>query len=389
MNIQYQRRDFREVFLKMLNESLKQGFINNEANFDRYIRNRDDISNFYIMIQSIIAEAITDVFDEIDNVYYSNKIDYCLGQDLDDLGLLLNCNRPMGTRSAIQLKFTLNYASETDILIPKGVLCHSSYTGLSFKTVEDMYIAKGETDYTVTALCTVKGSKNQTKENTINIIDTDLTQYTNIPVQVTNPKASYGGSDAFNDADYRTLIKNWIVKKQKGNLTAYIDYLDNIDGVESYNIVPNWDGSGTVKLIIDCEDSAYTLNKIYGDLIKKIINIDSDIVLMEPEKTPIDIYTVADVNIDRVNPYSQLEMKNINNRIRTAINTYINGGTRVNGDYYKGLTIGQDFVLFQLNRFVAEEVPEVQNMSFNYPKDTVNINADCIGVVGDIKLEIK
>jgi uncharacterized phage protein gp47/JayE len=389
MNVQYQRKEFREVFLKMLNESLKQGLINNEADFDRFIRNRDDISNFYVMIQSIVAEAIIDVFDEIDNVYYSNKIDYSIGSDLDDLGLLLNCNRPMGTRSAVQLEFTLNYASETDILIPKGVLCHSSYTGLSFKTVEDMYIAKGETDYIVTALCTVKGSKNQTKENTVNMIDTDLSQYTSIPVQVNNPKPSYGGSDAFNDADYRTLIKNWILKKQKGNLTAYMDYLDNIDGVESYNIVPNWDGSGTVKLIIDCENSAYTLNNIYDGLIKKAINIDSDIVLVEPDKIPIDIYTVIDVNIDRVNPYSQLEMKNIQNRIETAINTYINGGTRVNGEYYKGLTIGQDFVLFQLNRFVAEEVVEVQNMSFGYPKDTVNIPDDHIGVMGEVKLEIK
>jgi uncharacterized phage protein gp47/JayE len=389
MNVQYQRKEFREVFLKMLNESLKQGLINNEADFDRFIRNRDDISNFYVMIQSIVAEAIIDVFDEIDNVYYSNKIDYSIGSDLDDLGLLLNCNRPMGTRSAVQLEFTLNYASETDILIPKGVLCHSSYTGLSFKTVEDMYIVKGETDYIVTALCTVKGSKNQTKENTVNMIDTDLSQYTSIPVQVNNPKPSYGGSDAFNDADYRTLIKNWILKKQKGNLTAYMDYLDNIDGVESYNIVPNWDGSGTVKLIIDCENSAYTLNNIYDGLIKKAINIDSDIVLVEPDKIPIDIYTVIDVNIDRVNPYSQLEMKNIQNRIETAINTYINGGTRVNGEYYKGLTIGQDFVLFQLNRFVAEEVVEVQNMSFGYPKDTVNIPDDHIGVMGEVKLEIK
>jgi hypothetical protein len=153
--------------------------------------------------------------------------------------------------------------------------------------------------------------------------------------------------------------------------------------------VPNWDGSGTVKLIIDCENSAYTLNNIYDGLIKKAINIDSDIVLVEPDKIPIDIYTVIDVNIDRVNPYSQLEMKNIQNRIETAINTYINGGTRVNGEYYKGLTIGQDFVLFQLNRFVAEEVVEVQNMSFGYPKDTVNIPDDHIGVMGEVKLEIK
>lgn len=389
MNVQYSKRDFREIFLKMLNNSLKQELINNEANFDRYIKNRNDISNFYIMIESIIAEAITEVFDEIDNVFYSNKIDYCIGQDLDDIGLLLNCPRPMGTRSAVQLKFTLGKASDTDILIPKGVLCHSAHTGISFKTVEDMYIASGETEYLVTALCTVRGSNNQTKENTVNIIDTDLTQYTNVPIQCINPKPSYGGSDAFNDADYRTLIKNWILKKQKGNLTAYTDYLDTVDGLESYNIVPNWDGSGTVKLILDCENSAYTLNTVYNDLRKKVINIDSDIVLVEPEKILIDIYTVADVNIDRVNPYSKLEMKNIHNRVKTAINTYINGGKRVNGDYYKGLTIGQDFVLFQLNRFVAEEVPEVQNMSFTYPKDTVNINNDCIGVVGDIKLELK
>ena len=179
------------------------------------------------------------------------------------------------------------------------------------------------------------------------------------------------------------------MKNQRGNLVAYTDYLDRVAGLESYALVPNWDGSGTVKIIVDCDDSEKIMGTIWEDLHAEVINIDGDVYITSPEKIPIDVSTVVDVNIDRVNPFSSQEMEDIKGKIVAAIHRYIHGGLRVNGEYFKGLTIGMDFVPFQLARFVSEEVPLVQNMEFQFPGNVITIENDEIGIPGEISVVMR
>ena len=389
VGVLYTKKEYSEIFMNELTNALAQELISRQEDFERYIKNRDDISNFYVMILSVIAEAISNVYEDIDNEYYSNKVEYAVKNDLDDLGKLINCSRPKGTRSAVKLTFTLGQTSEDEISIPPGIVCHSTSNGLSFRTSEELYFGSGETESTITALCTVTGSKNQTLENTVTVIDSDLSDYISGSIFVNNYNSSFGGSDPFDDADYRTLLMNWILKNQKGNLNAFTDYLDRVDGLESYSLIPLWDGGGTVKVILDCDDSSEVMNNVWEGLKPEVTNIDADIYLVTPEKIPIDVFTVVDVNIDRVNPFSSNEMEVIKSKISAAINRYIHGGVRVNGEYYKGLVIGQDFVPFQLARFVTDEVPEVQNMEFSFPTEVVGIENDEIGVPGEISIEMR
>ena len=124
--------------------------------------------------------------------------------------------------------------------------------------------------------------------------------------------------------------------------------------------------------------------------MQTVVNeVPGDIYITFPEKIPIDVSTVVDVNIDRVNPFSSGEMDDLKSKIQSAINRYIHGGIRVNGKYFKGLTIGMDFVPFQLAKFVTEEVPEVQNMEFDYPNAVITIQGDEIGVPGDVNVEMR
>ena len=388
VGVVYTKKEYPEIFMKELESALLQSLISRQEDFERYIRNREDISNFYVMILSVVAEAIGNLYEDLDNEYYSNKVDYAVDIDLDDLGKLINCRRPQGTRSAVKLTFTLTTAQDHEVRIPQGILTHSS-TGLSFKTSEELYFAVGETEKTITALCTERGSRHQTPAFTVTFIDTDLSDYIEGSVSVDNLSSSFGGSDPFIDPDYRTLLKNWILKNQKGNLVAYTEYLDNVDGLESYALVPLWDGSGTMKVILDCDESDDILNEIYNGLQSIVNEATGDIYMTFPEKIPIDVSTVVDVNIDRVNPFSTSEMDDLKGKILSAINRYIHGGVRVNGEYFKGLTIGMDFVPFQLAKFVTEEVPMVQNMEFNYPSGVVTIQGDEIGVPGDMNVVMR
>ena len=388
VGVLYSKKEYPEIFMKELQNAVLQSLISRQEDFERYIRNREDISNFYVMILSVVAEAISNLYEDLDNEYYSNKVDYAVKSDLDDLGELINCSRPEGTRSAVKLTFRLRQQQADEVRIPQGILTHSN-NGLSFRTSEELYFGIGEVEKTITAICTEKGSRHQTSAATITVIDTDLSDYIEGSITVNNAGPSFGGSDPFIDADYRTLLKNWILKNQKGNLVAYNDYLENVDGLESYALVPLWDGAGTIKVILDCDESDDILNEIYGGLQTIVNEATGDIYITFPEKIPIDVSTIVDVNIDRVNPFSSSEMEDIKSKIEAAITRYIHGGLRVNGQYFKGLTIGMDFVPFQLAKFVTEEVPLVQNMEFNYPGEVITIQGDEIGVPGDISVVMR
>ena len=388
VGVLYSKKEYSEIFKKELNNALTQGLISRQEDFERYIANRDDISNFYVMILSVVAEAIDALYEDLDNEYYSNKVDYAVKSDLDDLGTLINCSRPSGTKSAVRLTFKLSQPEETEVRIPAGIITHST-NGLSFTTSEELYFGVGETEKTITAICTVKGSRNQTLPDTITFIESDLSDYLTTTISVNNNDSTFGGSDPFTDPDYRTLLKNWILKNQRGNLVAYTDYLDRVDGLESYALIPLWDGSGTVKIILDCDDSEYIMNLVWEELHDRVIEVDEDIYITVPEKIPIDVSAIVDVNIDRVNRFSKSEMDDIESKIRSAVTRYIHGGVRVNGEYYKGLTIGADFIPFQLAKFVTDEVPEVQNMTFSFPSEVISVENDEIGIVGDISIEMR
>ena len=386
----FEKKTYSQVFMKELTDALEENLISKQEDFEKYISNRKDISNFYVMLLSVVAEAISDWYEELDSEYYSNKVEYAVGKDLDDLGILINCDRPSGTRSAVNLKFMLTRSAEEDITIPKGIIV-SSQNGLSFKTQEEIFIAEGNNEAIVTALCTQKGSRKQAPADSINNIVSDLSDYlpSSTIINVTNDNSTFGGSDPFTDAEYRSLLMNWIKLNQAGNLVSYTNYLSRVDGLESYNLIPKWDGAGTVKVVLDCDDSAEIMNKVWEDLNNKVTNIESDIYITTPSKIAIDVFTTIDVNIDRINQYSKTEMEDIKAKIQTAIITYINGGIRVNGDYYKGLTIGQDFIPFQLSKFITEEVQQVQNVAFQFPEEVIEITNEEIGIVGEIEINMQ
>ena len=74
--------------------------------------------------------------------------------------------------------------------------------------------------------------------------------------------------------------------------------------------------------------------------------------------------------------------------IETAIKVFIDGGYRVNNVYYSGLKIGEDFIPHKLAVFLDEEIPELKNITFNYPTDYISINDEEKGSSNNITIEM-
>ena len=378
----YEEKTYEEIFEAALQDSIDQGLISHADNFEDFVANRQDISNYYIMDKSVISQMIAKVYLDITAVYESSKVEYAENYDLDDLGTLVGIPRPEATCAGVECEFSLNGSLEEDVDIPEGVTV-STDSGIKFVTIEPIFIPTGEDSSTVQCVAVEPGISSKITGGVITHIDDDIGYNLN----VTNLKASTGGREAYTDDEYRYLLMNWTKINLKGSYEAYENYFANFDGIDSYKLIPNWNGTGTIKCILD-PGSSYQLNKAYQELQSSVVQATEDITMFAPTSKYIDIYTVIDVDIDRVNPYSAVEKSDIQARVISAIKVFIDGGYRIDGSYYPGLILGEDFIPHKLAVFLDEEIPELKNIDFKYPTEPITILDEEIGVSNEITIEM-
>ena len=378
----YIEKQYEEIFEAMLQDSLEKGLISHADEFEDYIANHQDISNYYVMDKSVIAKIVAMIYVQMTSIYESHKVEFAEGSDLDDIGTIVGISRPGATYAEATCTFSVSQVFDNDINIPQGVIV-SAKNGVQFKTVEPIFIAEGSTEADVVVRAVSPGVNGKVIENSI----TKIISNVGYDLSVRNEHSSSGGSEAYSDDEYRYLLMNWNKIQLKGSLEAYENYFANFDGLDSYKIVPNWNGTGTVKCVLD-PGTDYQLNKAYNELQSSVVQATEDISMFAPTPKLINIYARVDVDIDRINPYSSVEKSDIQARIISAIKIFIDGGYRNNGKYYSGLILGEDFIPHKLAVFLDEEISELKNITFKYPEDYISILDEEIGVSNEITIEM-
>lgn len=377
----YEQKEYEEIFEEMLEDSLEKGLISHAEDFQDYIANEQDISNYYVMDKSVIALMASKLFLQMTAVYESAKVEYAENLDLDDIGKLVGVPRPEATYAEVECTFSLEAALDSDITIDEGIIV-STDDGIQYITLADIFIPAGETTSTVQTRAVEPGVESKIIEGSI--VNVEETGYN---LDVTNENASSGGTDAYTDDEYRYLLMNWTTIQVKGSNEAFENYFANFEGINSYKLIPNWDGTGTVKCIID-PGTSDQLNRAYNDLQDIVTQATEDIVMFKPTTKLIDIYATVNVDIDRINPYSDVEKTEIQSRLITAIKIFIDGGYRADGTYYEGLILGEDFIPHKLSVFLDEEVQELQNIDFKYPEAPITILDEEKGISNEITIEM-
>lgn len=378
----YVPKEFEEIFEDALQDCLDKGMISHAEEFESYIANQEDISNYIVMDKSVVAYLIAKVYPDLTAVYESAKVEYAEGEDLDSLGQEKGIPRPQASHASAKVTFTTNSILEEDLNITDEIIV-STDNGIEYRTVESIYIPAGEDSATVQCLSVNAGSENKVIENTLINIVSSVEGLTSC----TNEKGSSGGEDEYTDDEYRYLILNWYLIHLKGSNEAYENYFANLDGIDDYKIVPNWDGSGTTKIILD-PGTPYLLNQVYEDLQKTVSQNDEIIFMTAPLEKLINIYALVNVDIDRLNPYSDLEKETIKSRVISGIKTFIDGGYLTNGEYYPGLSIGEDFIPHKLAVFLDDEIEELKSITFNYPLNYIEVNDEEQCKSNDIVIEM-
>lgn len=370
----YTQKYYKEIFLSALQDAFENGLISHQDEFLDYIKNKQDISNFYVMLLSVHAEVFAQVYEDMTLVYNSSKVNLAEGNDLDDLGVIINCPRPQATKSSVELTFTIPHAYDENKSESAGIIV-SSKSGILYETVEPIFFGEDENTCIVQAFAVNPGVSSKVAENQLIRIESNLKNINSLTV--TNNSASGGGTEAYTDDEYRELLKNWIKTKQRGNEWAYKEYFAHFDGLDDYKLIPNWDGTGTMKVIIS-PSTSYLMNQVYKELQTEVTQATEDIIVLEPVDKEIDIYIQCNVDIDRLNPFSSSEKDEIKSKIQEQIKNYINQ-----------MKIGEDFIPHKLAVFVDEQVSELKNLSFNYPAEPVEITDEEKCVLGNLEIDME
>lgn len=382
----YTQKYYKELFLNLLTHANEEGLISHNELFQSYIKSKMDISSFYVMTLSILADSIEDVYYDMTTVYESSKVVYALGEDLDDIGDIVGCRRPQATRSCVELTITLPKALTSTYTLPANVIV-SDNRGVQYATAKPVPIPIGVKEFKAYAVSLSTGLKSHVEAHTLTSFESELTDESGVKIgaMVTNEKSSFGGHEIYTDNQYRELLMKWVNSQTRGSREAYEKYFATVDGVNAYKLIPNWNGvTGTVKIVIEPGYSEQ-LQECYEEITSEVCQFSEDIVLYPPDYIPIDIYATCDVDLDVVNPYSATEKEELASKIRDYIRIYIDGDV-MSG--YNGLAIGEDFIPYKLGVFLSNNIPELKNVKFNYPLNPVTITDEEMAKSQDIHIKM-
>lgn len=353
----YKQKDYETIFLELLTDGYLEGLLSNDEHFLDYVKNRQDIENNFALMMSIYALKDSKEYEQMTNIYLSNDIDYAVGNDLDILGSKCATSRPQATKSSVELLFKLEEASDSDITIPQNTIVYDE-NGIGYATVDDATIIRGEYITTTGALSVMNGGNSRVEPYTLNYCQT-------IPnnITVTNPHSSSGSHEAYTDNEYRELLRNWTYSHIRGTKEAYEEFFASYDGLDDYRLIPKWDGTGTMKIIIDPAND-WIKNDLYNKLQEKTFLLIEDVVITGATPRPLDVDLTINVDIDQTVSYSETDYANIKELVERALTVYVDGGYRRDGTYYKGLGIGQDFIPFKAGIFINEEIPQIMSIDW-------------------------
>ncbi len=360
-SVNFEMKDFETIFKEAIVNAQEMSFLSDDEDFISHIESLQDIENFYVMDLSVVAVMIARAFVAIGLVYDSNDINVAVGRDLDKIGDWFSIERPSAKKSVVELQFYIESETDSDIVIPEGTIVQTENQE-QYVTDETVIITEGSTSTTVNARSVLTGYASRVNENTLTDIVSTIDS-NNAHLYVTNPQNSSDGRNSATDDEYRELIRQWKKTLIRGTKSAYKYFFEHYEGIDGYHLVPLWDGTGTLKVIIDPDDERI-IQDIQEKLSDNVAMADDDIIVEGATRKTININCSVNVDIDELIPYSAVEKEDIRLRVENSIKTFINGGFRRDGSYYSGLTIGEDFIAHKCYVFVDSEVPELKTIEF-------------------------
>jgi len=358
------QRSENEVLQDMLQQAKTNGLLNITDEDIQAILNGDITSNQYILDLATHAYVISQLENQQNEILTKIDVNKATGEDLDTIGNLVGVVRSIAQPAMVDITIYSPTPAERDINIPQGtpIILEDVYAlnNVQYVLSEDVTINEGVSSVDTTAQNTEYGYTTRLlPESVIGIEGFDTLSATNILEGTT-------GSNIEDDEDYRARIKTWNMALNKGTKASFDNYLANVTGLNDYRILsPPITSWGYVDVICDCLQSQ--LESIEQGIQENCMLVtDYPVTCRLPENIEIANLNIVVYPAMDTNRMTNVELTEL---IIQQCNVFVSGGTRRNGEPRKGLKIGEDFIPSQLNKYLLDEIPEVNGLQISYTSD--------------------
>ena len=379
------KRNETEILLEMVEKSEENGLISTDEDLLNKIRDGKATDNQYILLLGAVSHILAQLEDDNNTLFDDCNVSTARGEALDNMGRLLNVTRSLAEPALCEVKITRLLNESGSISIPAGtpvVLYEGMASYGSYYLRDPVELSEGENTITAIIRSTDLGYQSSLPATMVARFEGDY------PVTVVNEQSGTNGQDIEEDDDYRLRIMEWAGVNKIGTKACIEDYLDHYEGIDEYNLIPLYEGVGTLKIVADTLDSLkdQIANDVYTNCMT-ITDVKPTVELPQAET----IFSIrCTVTPSSTNTLSTDELTGM---IAEQTRIFIEGGTTRTGSNIHGVGIGDDLVSSKLIRHILDEFVEVENVYLEYRlTDTVGVEYelfnDVFSVADGKKLQI-
>jgi hypothetical protein len=354
--------------MELMLAGFSHGLLSSDENFLDYISQSSDIENIAVLEMSVMALIISYIYEDLTAVYNATDIGKANDGDLDALGRMFFSRMP-ASKAVTDITYSIDTPLGAPILIPQGSKVSDENRNVVFATVEDATLLAGDTEVTVGAECTEAGTAGNLPADSLTHMVDSISEIND----VNNEVGCYGGKPQESDESYRLRLFNWKYILERGTYDAVIQGITSVSSVEGYYIDRYWDGYGSTKIIID-PPLQITIDSVTSAL-EHWKAVDEPYRIVGVETVPIDVSCVINISLDETIAAMDTTKQSTKTKVEQYIRIYIDGGLNRDGTEKEPLGIGKDFIPFKCGVYLSEQIPEIKDVTFNYPAAPITIQS--------------
>jgi len=307
----------------------------------------------FLRVLKICAKREDELWQLLEDAYYSAFIDFATGQNLDYLVAILGIRRKRAMRATGTVVFSRSSPATSDILIPAGTRVAVSDGSIVFQTTGDVVLSAGNTQVEATIEAVEPGLAGNVTANTITKIVDPISGIES----VNNPNPTEGGQDAETDEELRYRAKRYApyAKATVYSIKAAVLELEGVTDALVQEDVENH----TVNVIVEGGDDSE---------IESTIDQSRPCGIQVTWQRPA--YKTIDVTVE-VKAAEGYDASAVQNGVQQAIE-----------DYFNSLTIGRDVTFSDLSKAIlnADGVDDINSLEVTDGDSTINAFGQSIAI---------
>lgn len=258
------------------------------------------------------------ILNEIVQLFFP---EWSSGEFLDKLGQAVGLTR----KAATAAEATLTITGTAGITIPEGFIFSTPATAISenveFEAAHEVTIGENGAA-SILVVCTETGTIGNVTAHSITLMAEPIDGIT----AITNEEAATGGTNDEEDEDFSARI----VEKERNTDNSFVgcdaDYkrwAQEVDGVGTALVVPEWDGPGTVKLIVMDSNSEPATETIIENVYNHIVSPDDPDARLAPIGATLTVVTSIVLSLT-ISAHVYIESDAIEEEVLEAFKTSLN-----------------------------------------------------------------